>query len=122
MFRVYTEVQITIAKRQGYAFIAAVGVNLQSELTKFADEKSNETTETITASIQKFMEQTSIQRERLNGYKNNPNEYDLYEASLAFVHKQQNIDFASMEKLLNGFIEALNTSVGTARGRIQSSL
>jgi hypothetical protein len=68
------------------------------------------------------MEQMSIQRERLNGYKNNPNEYDLYEASLAFVPKQQNIDFASMEKWLNGCIEALNTRVETARGRIQSSL
>ena len=54
----------------------------------------------------------------IRDYKARP---DVYEKSLASGRKQLHPSFASVEELLNGFIEALKARVETARGRMQSS-
>ena len=56
--------------------------------------------------------------EHVSDYKDRP---AVYEKSLASVRKELHPSFASIEELLNGFVEALQARVETARGRMQSS-
>ena len=57
-------------------------------------------------------------RGNIRDYKDRP---DVYEKSRASGRKQPHPSFASIEELLNGFVEALKASEETARGRMPSS-
>jgi hypothetical protein len=112
MFKLYTDVQLEIARKQGDALIASVGMDLQAKLTTFAAERIDEITDTVNESRVKFMKRMRPQYEEVENYKDLP---DLYARASESVKQEVDIYFDSIGKLLKGFIEALDTKVQSSR-------
>jgi hypothetical protein len=112
MFKLYTEVQLEIARKQGDALVASVGMNLQTKLTTFAAERIDEITETVDGSRQRFMERMRPQFQNVESYKDIP---ELYQPALQSVKREVTTYFESISKLLEGFIEALESKVKSTR-------
>jgi hypothetical protein len=108
LFGVYTEVQLEIARKQGDALIASVGMHLQAKLTAFAAEKIDEITATISASRSKFLRTFVPQLEEAEQVRAYP---DLYRAAKESLDQQQQVYFDTLKKLLDGFVESLETRV-----------
>jgi hypothetical protein len=112
MFRLYTEVQLEIAKKQGDALIASVGMHLQTKLTAFATERIDEISQTIGESRQRFMQRIKPQLSDLESYRDVP---ELYDQARQSVNQEIRIYFETIQKLLTGFVEALESRVASSR-------
>lgn len=108
IFVLYTEVQLEIARKQGDALIASVGMHLQAALTTFATEQMDSVTKTIIGSRLAFLRSYVPQLDEAEQYRTYP---DLYEDLRESLVAQQKMYFATIEKLLKGFVEALDTKV-----------
>lgn len=87
-------------------------MNLQTKLTSFAAERIDEITETVDGSRQRFMERMRPQFENIESYKDIP---DLYQPALQSVKREVKTYFESISKLLEGFIDALESKVESSR-------
>lgn len=112
MFKLYTQVQLEIARKQGDALIASVGMQLHAKLTAFAAERIDEITQTIDESREKFMGRMRPQLAGVENYKDLP---ELYEPARQSVNQEISIYFQSIGKLLAGFVEALESKVESSR-------
>lgn len=112
LFDLYTKVQLEIARIQGDALVASVGVNLQKNLTAFVTEKIGEITKTFIESKQSFMEDMRSQIENIESYKDIPR---LYQPSLQSLDRDIKIYYESIFKLQQGFIDALERKVESYR-------
>jgi len=108
MFEIYTGIQLEIARQQGDALIAATGMHLQDQLTKFAAAKIDSMTDTLEGSMDSFMQKMYRQREKVDQYKKFPDLADRYEQSLK---KEQETYFTFVEQLLENFKDTLNKKV-----------
>jgi hypothetical protein len=112
LFKLYTDVQLEIARKQGDALIASVGMDLQTKLTAFAAERIDEITDTINESRLRFLKRIRPQYEEIENYKDIP---DLHMRALESVKQEVGIYFDSIGKLLTGFIDALDSKVQSSR-------
>lgn len=108
MFAIYTGVQLEIARQQGDALIAATGMHLQDQLTRFAASKIDSMTDTLEGSMNSFMEKMYRQRENVEKYKKFPDMAERYEQSLK---NEQEIYFSFIEQLLQNFRETLERKI-----------
>ncbi len=103
-FKLYTEVQLEIARKQGDALIASVGMDLQAKLAAFAAQKIDELSQTIDVSRSTFLQRMRPALKEVDDYKDLP---ELHEPALQSVRQEIDIYFQSIGKLLNGFVRAL---------------
>lgn len=111
-FKLYTDIKLEIVKKQGEALIASVGMDLQTKLAAFATAKIDELTQTIDESRSRFMKRMRPQLEELETYQDVP---VLYEPARESVNQEIKIYFQSINKLLNGFINALESKVSASK-------
>ena len=111
-FELYTRIQLEIARKQGDALIASVGMDLQGKLTQFATKKIEEMSETIGTSRQKFIERITPQLQDLDRYKAIP---EVYGPARQSVQNEIKTYFQGIDELLNGFIEALKSKVSNSK-------
>jgi hypothetical protein len=111
-FKLYTDVQLEIARKQGDALISTVGMDLQAKLAAFATQKIEELTETIDESRSRFLERMRPALGQVETYKDLP---ELHEPALQSVKEEINIYFKSISKLLNGFVTALESKVAGSK-------
>lgn len=107
-FELYTAIQLEIARKQGDALIASAGMSLQTNLSKFAAAKIAEMKETIDASKENFFQRMDVQRQTVEQYKHFP---ELYDPAYQSMKQEIKIYFKSIEQLLEGFNEAMNSKV-----------
>jgi hypothetical protein len=113
MFTLYTGVQLEIARQQGDALIASVGMDLQDRLTSFATDKINSMSETMEKSRYEFTERMKRQWSNMESFRNNfPDLAKQYENSLTNEIKTY---FDVIDKLLNGFNDTLNKKISELR-------
>jgi len=111
-FKLYTDVQIEIARKQGDALIASVGMDLQAKLAAFATLKIDELTQTIDESRSRFLQRMRPALEEVETYKDVP---ALHQPAVQSVNQEINIYFKSIDKLLNGFVNALESKVSGSK-------
>ena len=111
-FQLYTDVQLEIARKQGDALIASVSMDLQAKLAAFATQKVEDLTQTIGESRSRFMQRMRPQFEELETYKDIPTLYDRASQS---VNHELNTYFKSIDKLLDGFVNALESKVSGSK-------
>lgn len=111
-FKLYTDVQLEIARKQGDALIASVGMDLQAKLAAFATQKIDELTQTIDESRSRFLERMRPALAEVESYKDLP---ELYDPASQSVKHEINMYFESMKKLLNGFVNALESKVSSSK-------
>jgi hypothetical protein len=111
-FELYTEIQLEIARKEGDALIATVGMDLQGKLTAFATSKIEEISQTIGESRQRFMQRMVPQLQDLDNYKAFP---DLHGPAHQSVKNEIKTYFQGIDELLRGFIEALKSRVSDSR-------
>jgi hypothetical protein len=111
-FKLYTDVQLEIARKQGDALIASVGMDLQAKLAAFATQKIDELTQTIDESRSRFLERMRPALAEVESYKDLP---ELHEPASQSVKHEINVYFESVKKLLNGFVNALESKVSGSR-------
>ena len=97
-----------MARMQGDALVASVGIDLQGKLAAFATQKIDELSQTIGESRQKFLVRIKPQLEDLDNYKNMP---DLHDPARQSIQNEVKTYFAGIDELLNGFIKALKSKV-----------
>ena len=105
---IYTAVQLQIARKEGDALIASVGMELQGKLAAFATRKIDELSETIGDSRQRFLARIKPQLEDLERYTDFP---DLHDAARLSIRSEIKTYFAGIDELLGGFINALKSKV-----------
>lgn len=111
-FKLYTDVKLEIVKKQGEALVASVGMDLQTKLAAFAAAKIDELTQTIDESRSRFMKRLRPQLEEIETYQDIP---VLYEPACESVNQEIRIYFQSVNKLLNGFVNALENKVSASK-------
>jgi len=104
MFAIYTSVQLEVARQQGDAIIASVGMELQDRLTKFAEAKITSMSETLEKSRTEFVERLDRQQKNVEKYSHNPRLAKAYEQSLA---DEENMYFDFIKQLLDAFKDTL---------------
>lgn len=107
-FKLYTDVQLEIARKQGDALIASVGMDLQQKLAAFASQKIDELTITIDESRSRFLQRMRPALEEVETYNDLP---ELHGPAYESVKYEINVYFESVKKLLNGFVNALESKV-----------
>jgi hypothetical protein len=107
-FELYAAMQLEMARMQGDALVASVGIDLQGKLAAFATQKIDELSQTIGESRQKFLVRIKPQLEDLDNYKNMP---DLHDPARQSIQNEVKTYFAGIDELLNGFIKALKSKV-----------
>lgn len=108
MFEIYTGIQLEIARQQGDALIAATGMHLRDQLTKFAEARIRSLTETLEISRNEFSARMKRQLLNIENYEDFPELAEPYHQSLK---DEISIYFSSIKDLLEGFREALNRKV-----------
>jgi hypothetical protein len=108
LFTLYSEIRMEIARKQGDALIKATGTHLQAQLTDFALQKMNEITKSVGNSRRTIMASFKEQLADIEEHKDIP---DLYRRAKASLVRQQEGYFASLDTLLDGFVQALDTKV-----------
>lgn len=107
-FELYTAIQLEIARKQGDALIASVGMELRASLTSFATARIEEVSQTIGASRQRFMQRITPQLDDVENYKAYP---DVYEPARQSIKNEIKTYFEGIDELLKGFIEAMKSKV-----------
>lgn len=108
MFALYTGIQLEIARQQGDALIAATGMHLREQLTKFAETKISSMSETLDKSRTEFAARMKTQLQNIENYKDFPELSEPYHQSLK---DEISIYFSFIKELLDGFRETLNKKV-----------
>lgn len=111
-FKLYTDVQLEIARKQGDALIASVGMDLQAKLAAFAAQKIDELTTTIDESRSRFLQRMRPALNEVETYRDLP---ELHEPAVQSVRQEITIYFQSIGKLLNGFVNALESKVSASK-------
>jgi hypothetical protein len=112
MYRLYTDVQLELARKQGDVLIASVGMDLQAKLTTFAAKRIEEITETISSSRRRFADRVKPEFENLKNYQDIP---DLYQLVRQSIDEEMKTFFTTLNKLLDGFRTALESKVESFR-------
>jgi hypothetical protein len=108
LLEVFTAVKLQIARRQGDALIASVGMALQGKLAAFAMRKIDDLSETFGDSRQRFLARMKPQIEDLENYKDFP---ELYDSARISIRNEIKTYFAGIDELLGGFISALQCKI-----------
>lgn len=109
LLALYTKTQIEIARRRADALISSQGMHLQTELTKFAQDKILEVTNTLNGSRSRFLPEMKTQLQGLEEYRDLP---QLYRPAIESIQHQISTYFDSVKILLDGFIGSLTSKVG----------
>lgn len=107
-FELYTEVQLEIARKQGDALVASVGMDLQAKVATFATQKILELNGTVGESRERFLERMLPQLTNLDKYKATP---ILYDPAYKSIQDQIKIYFDAIDQLLRGFNDALSSKL-----------
>ncbi len=107
-FEFYANVKLEIARRLADALAAPIGMELQTRLAGFANEKIEEISETIASGRRKFLQNMKSQFLELEQYRDIP---VLYEYAGASMKTEVEIYFKTIQKILEGFIENLERKV-----------
>lgn len=105
MLALYSEVQLEIARQEGDALIASVGMDTQTKLTKFAMAKIAELATTIHASQAEFESHYGPRKSQIETYKDDHPE--LYERAMQSLKEQFDTYFDTTDELFRGFKAAL---------------
>ena len=108
MFALYTGIQLEIARQQGDALIAATGMHLREQLTKFAETKISSMSETLERSRTEFAARMKTQLQNIENYKDFPELSEPYHQSLK---DEISIYYSFIKELLDGFRQTLNNKV-----------
>lgn len=108
-FDLYAAIQLDIARKQGDALIASVGMELQGKLAAFATQKIDDLSATIGESRRKFLARIKPQLDDLANYQSVP---ELAGPARQSIQNEIKTYFAGIDELLNGFISALKSRVG----------
>lgn len=112
LLEIYTSTQIEIARKRADALIAAQGMHMQAELTRFANDKIALLNSTINGSRENFLESMEPQFVKLEQYQHRK---ELYEPAYRSVNQQITVYFEATDMLLNGFVQSLSVRVGQVR-------
>ncbi len=107
-FELYTAIRVEIARKQGDALVASVGIELQGGLAVFATQQIDDLSQTIGMSRQRFLVRIKPQLEDLDNYKNMP---ELHGPARQSIQNEVKTYFAGIDELLNGFISALKSKI-----------
>ncbi|MGE0083227.1 MAG: hypothetical protein AB7S75_02270 [Desulfococcaceae bacterium] len=107
-FEFYSNVKLEIAKRLADALVIPIGMDLQTRLAGFANEKIEEISETIASGRRKFLHNMKSQFMELEEYRDIP---VLYEHAHESMKTEVEIYFKTIKKILEGFIENLERKV-----------
>lgn len=108
-FKFYCDIRLEAANRLADALIKSVGMDLQTKLAKFAQERIAELRHAIALNRKEFLEDIKPQLISLEQeYKDFP---ELYEPAHASIVKEIQTFFESVSALLEGFIENLTSRV-----------
>jgi len=102
------DIQIEVAKKQGDALIAAVGIKNTAMLTSYAQEKIEEMSQTFQEKRMSFAQSMIQQNRDAEQFKEVDYLYDEYKKSLK---NETTTFFRSIDSLLDGFISALESKV-----------
>lgn len=118
MLALYAEVQLEIARQEGDALIASVGMDTQTKLTKFAMAKIAELATTIHASQAEFESHYGPRKAQIATYRDEHPE--LYERAMQGLKEQFDIYFDTTDELFRGFKAALANRLpkGTEKRRM----
>ncbi|GAA0902389.1 hypothetical protein [Virgisporangium aurantiacum] len=112
LLEVFARAQIEIARKRADALIAAQGMHLQAELTRFANEKITVLNTSINQGRERFLNDIEPQFQLIERFQGRP---ELYEPAYRSVNHQIKVYFESTDMLLDGFIQSLSTRVGQIR-------
>jgi uncharacterized membrane protein YgaE (UPF0421/DUF939 family) len=107
-FRLYADVQYEVARKKADALIAAQSMDIQDKLTTFAQQKIQNMTVTIDDGRTAFLQRMKKHFQELEEYKSIP---ELHEPAYQFAKDEVKIYFDSMKRLLDGFVNALESKV-----------
>ena len=71
-FKLYTDVQLEIARRHGEALLVTVGADLATKVSAFATEKMEELAQTLGESRERYLARIAPQIDNLENYKKYP--------------------------------------------------
>lgn len=111
-FEAYTQIMMELARRQGDALLATVGVHLRAQLTAYATAKQQEVTRLVVTSRNEFLEELAPEFERIEAYRTRPHCEELYELGRQSILRQTTRYFETLDELLDGFLNALKSKVG----------
>jgi hypothetical protein len=106
---VYAMTQIEIARKRADALIAAQGMHLQTQLTRFANERIEDLNNIVNDSRVRFLESTDPQFDDIERFQGRP---ELYSRAYASLLHQIDVYFGSTAALLDGFIKSLRNKIG----------
>lgn len=112
MLALYTELHMEIARQQGDALIASVGMHLQAQLASFATAKMDELQVTIEESRSRFLTRYAPQKAEIEQVREEHPE--LYERARENLMMQLDGYFQTLEALLKGFQAALTSRARAA--------
>lgn len=112
LLEVYTRTQIEIARKRADALIAAQGMHMQTELTRFANEKITLLNTAVNEGRERFLNAMAPQLDMIEQFRGRP---ELYEPAYKSVNQQIKVYFESTDMLLNGFAQSLSARVGQVR-------
>jgi hypothetical protein len=108
MMELYSETRLEIARKQADALIASVGISLQVALAAFAAERITELSFTISEARNNFLASYGPAADQIELYKDRP---ELYSLAKEQLNQQLQMQFATLDQLLEGFVAHLNGRV-----------
>ncbi|MDA8277194.1 MAG: hypothetical protein M0Z45_03205 [Actinomycetota bacterium] len=108
MMEIYTETRLEIARKQADTLIASVGISLQNSLATFAAEQILQLNATITEMRNRFMESYGPAADQIEVYQARP---ELYTKAKDQLIRQLDMQFRTMDRLLDGFVKSLSGRV-----------
>lgn len=107
LLKVYNDIKLQIAKKQGDALIAAVGMHLQDKLATIAAEKINSVQDTLEKSRERHMIRMQRQYDAVKSYTNSESK----EMFLKSLKNEEITYFKTVQEILDGFINSLKTKL-----------
>jgi hypothetical protein len=109
---VFTRTQIEIARKQADVLIATQGVNLQTQLARFASEKIQDLNSTINAARERFLNEIAPQFDMVERFQNRP---EIYKPAYDSLLHQIDVYFSHNAALLDGFNQSLRNRVNAVQ-------
>lgn len=107
-FKLYTDVQLEIARRRGEALLVTVGADLAAKVSAFATEKMEELGKTLGESRERYMARLAPQYDNLDKYQKYP---EMQARAHKSIDNEMNSFFEAVDSMLASFNRAMNSRI-----------
>jgi hypothetical protein len=111
-FKLYTDIQLEMARRQGDALLISLGTVLTAQVSAIATKQLEELAKTLGESRERYLARIAPQIDNLEKYQNYP---DLQLRARQSIENEWITVFDAMDTLLDTFKRAMNSRIEPMR-------